>query len=95
MAVVLNLETVSELLCKMELVIDHCNMSAVMVCCSKRCTSGYQGNLCDQRELAIEEAVPCILVSYSSLSLSFVVFTTAVCDGGCGHGTCTNPGVCR
>ena len=52
MAVVLNLETVSELLCEMELVFDHCNWSPVMVFCSIRCIPGYQGNLCDQRELA-------------------------------------------
>ena len=75
MAVVLNLETVSELLCEMELVFDHCNWSPVMVCCSTRCTPGYQGNLCDQRELATKEALPCILVSDYFLSLSFWMVT--------------------
>ena len=79
MAVVPNLETASELLCEMELVFDHCNMLAVMVCCSIRCTSGYQGNLCDQRELTNEEAVPCILVSYSSLSLSLSLCSLQRC----------------
>ena len=37
---------------KMAMMLDDCNMSAVMFCHSIRCTPGYQGNLCDQRELA-------------------------------------------
>ena len=29
------------------------------------------------------------------LPLSCASSTAAVCEGGCGHGTCTNPGECR
>ena len=55
------------------------------------CTPGHSGDLCDQRKLYLMLAP----LSHPLLPLFCASSTVAVCEGGCGHGTCTNPGECR